>query len=1422
MPEEKDIERWKETIFKRYENYLKTSFYFKDPDLRASFRSALRNYGLLKGPFAEPAYDFKEGVSACDLAEKYFPGQSEALLPALLPDPLYAHQENSICAVHEDRKNVVVATGTASGKTEAFLYPVLFDLYRQHLDGRLDDPGVRAMVLYPMNALANDQRRRLGDICELLQKARSDFAPTFGQYIGQTPENRSDRSRNASMRQEERLCGESVFREDMWENPPHILLTNYSMLEYLLIRPDDSPLFDEGRGVHWQFIVLDEAHQYRGAKGMEMGMLLRRLKQRLREGGRKEAFRCIATSATIVSGAGDEDRRVVADFSKSLFDEPFTERDVVFGEYEESSNESSGSAQRFHIFLRALEGAFLLHKDGKDEIVLNRETKGDQDAVPLEIALCRECGQHYYVGRCQEGVLKEAVRDPSQTDFGVDYYLPSETEKYSHFLCRCCGELSTDELSCDCKAGITVEKCPSHKEHRDQLKECASCNYRRGGIGDPVHEIVHGSDGPNTVIATALHGLLPKDGRKVLAFADSRQEAAFFAWYAEDSYRKLRDRNLLLRALRKYPEDPEGLSINDVRNLLVKEWDGAGLFNKSDTSKTKNEKVFKAILGEALTDERRLSLAGVGLVKWFVEVPDDLKLPGLMQSSPWNLSEEESLQLTGYLLDELRSQLAMELPEHVGVPVWGDVCARSQQCYCLGPPGKRNNVREWGAGSSAVVKHFLRRILKDSGLSDSEQIQAAVNLMKEIWESIVREYDTDKQEADKILCSVLSKGKGGTFRLNSRWLRVRLAGKEEIFECDTCGRFSAHNIRGVCPRNGCPGSLAVVDIDRLKENHYRVLYESSDLPPTMLAEEHTAQIESDMARRRQERFKNGHINLLSSSTTFEVGVDLGDLEVVFLRNVPPESFNYTQRAGRAGRREIPGLVVTYCRRNPHDLYHYQEPQKRVIKGEVRPPQLHMNNEKIVLRHMVAVALSAFFKREEYKERFENVQSLISDDWNSPKAVSDLRKFCLDNFDLKESLRRIVPSSEMIEKVGLEDGAWIDKICGEKSRFDWVQEDVCKDYRNMERLKEEYSSREEYRKSTFIKERMKTIAGELTLTFLSRNAIIPKYGFPVDVVELDTRPRQKKSDAVSLQRDLSQAIAEYAPASKVVANKLEWESCGVKIVPGKRFPIRGYSYDDARNFQQWGEDEAPQGKKRYLSPIFGFVTPLFDKPKEPSRRTRRLYTTRPFFKGFDEGGRPKTTKLFGVFMTQALPGSLVVLCEGKNKEGFYICLDCGTHMVKRKGHHKTPENSNCEGTLKRYSLGHEMVTDVMRLQFPELISQWDAYSLGYAVLLGAAEILNVPDTDLNVTITGSEDVGESGEAAIVLYDNVPGGAGLVVQLEQKSVFRSMLEKAGERVQGNCKCDSSCYGCLRSYRNQFAHPHLDREAALKFLNAALDQG
>lgn len=1420
MPTEQEIGRWKDTINTRYLNYLKTSFYFKDATLRESFRNALDNCDLMKGHFPETAHHFQAGINAHALAKEYF-SKHNSILPALSDVPLYSHQEQAIRKAQKDCKNIVVASGTASGKTEAFLYPILFELYQQHLDEKLSEPGVRALILYPMNALANDQRRRLGGICKELEKENSDFKPTFGQYIGATPENKIDKYRNPQAHEENRFPGELIFREEMRNSPPHILLTNYSMLEYLLIRPVDSELFDGNRGRHWQFIVLDEAHQYRGSKGMEMSMLVRRLKQRLRAGGRKHPFCCIATSATLSSNKGPKEKQSVANFASALFGEPFLNDDVIFGKRRINQNQKP---QRYHLFMSALEGAFLSYKNGKDEIILNRKTEisDEQKIAALEIALCRECGQHYYVGQEDGGYLIEAIRDPSHKDFGVNFYLPLDDDSEVNeaiCLCRQCGKISKDVSVCECdaSASISVKRCANHEEKSDQIKECESCKYK--GRGDPVHEIIHGSDAPNSVIATALHGLLPKgERRKILAFADSRQEAAFFAWYAEHSYQEIRDRNFMLRALKKEDIGDEGLSIKDLQSRLQQVCNDAGLFSSFDTKETQRRETLGMIFRELLTNEKRIALDGVGLTKWFVQIPANFPLPKAVLDPPWSFTQDEGRELLGFLLDyRLRQQRAVCLPE--GAPSIEKITLWGLQSVTSGTGGGSGTF-SWGGVQTSVVKHFLRRLLSDSGLSERE---VGKTLMGALWDSI-QNYGRNVSGNEKLLVRAQN---GGTFHLNSAWIRIKLPLQNECFECNTCARLSFYNLRGVCPRNGCPGELVNANQANLAKNHYRVLYEDSTMPAQLRAAEHTAQLQSDEAQKRQDDFINGNIDLLSSSTTFEVGVDLGDLEVVFLRNVPPEPFNYTQRVGRAGRRgSIPGLALTYCRRNPHDLYHYTDPEEHILKGRVYPPQLRLKNEKIILRHITAVALSAFFRKSGNNDRFKNVECLIGGDWGNPRVISDFRNFCQGSTKtLGSALRAIVPE-DMHEKVGLTDNdSWIDIVAGEDSRFAYAERDVCEDYCRMHEKRDEYRQQDQDNKAAQIGKRMKTISKDNTLSFLSRKAIIPKYGFPVDVVELDTRPYNRDAYKVSLQRDLSQAIAEYAPGSKVVANKKEWESRGVKIIPGKSLEVRCYHYDQARDFKQWDENDPPpdgvvNGGKKYLWPQFGFVTALFQEPKEPKGRVGRMYTTRPFFRGFQDGAQEKqtTTKSFGISVTPALPGRMVVLCEGKNGSRFYICQHCGAGFPERQAQHKTPENNECKGTLKSLALGHEFVTDVVRLQFPGLIDQWAAYSLAYALLLGVAQRLDVPDTDLNATITVGK---KHKETAIVLYDNVPGGAGLVASLEKEDVFLDVLKEAKNRVKGDCGCTESCYGCVRSYRNQFAHPHLQRKTALRFLEVALEK-
>lgn len=1551
-------------VEQRYRRYLKTTFCFKDPQLRRSFEEALDSGRLSKGPYLEATPVFKRGKPPGALFETLLGFQPDGgFLKAVEGDrPLYQHQEEAVRKVFRDH-NIVVATGTGSGKTEAFLFPILLHLYQELRAGQLGR-GVRALILYPMNALANDQRERLGGICRRLKEANSPFRFTFGQYIGETPEDETDSQRHAQDHIAERarqgysviengnvVHGEMVLRSEMRRAPPHILLTNYSMLEYLLLRPADSPLFDNGAARWWTFLVLDEAHQYRGSRGIEMAMLLRRLKQRLREGGRSEPFRCIATSATLVGGGSD--RADVARFASDLFGEEFSEEDVVLGEtiplpqpgperlagadYQQlkkalqagsraelttladklgvslpdgeelettvgrllecdgratdlrrlitgnpmevqriadqvfndlpenqrasaladlielllrAKGPSSGApllSARYHLFLRSLEGAFVSYWPEKRVFLERRSVTGESPA--FEVALCRECGQHYFVAQknFKGGKIQEAIRDPNDVDFGATFLRPLENEIETNgdeddgdatdgddvfYLCIQCGEARPTESACGHSNRVRVvkEHSPGDEDRADQLARCGACGYSAAGR-DPVREVIHGTDAPHVVIVTTLYQKLPRERRKVLAFADGRQEAAFFAWYLEDSYRDILERNLLLRVIEKLsPHSSEGLSLAELAKELRSTFRQRQVFSPATGDVELGRKAWLSVYREFLTDEQRISLEGVGLTRWSIKWPDWFETPEVLMKPPWSLSEQEARDLVLLLLDTMRADGAVELRTEPEVSLhWDDLKLQaSQMRFRIGDPKGKKDVRSW-EGERGKRAGFLAKLLEriSSGLSEQEAVKDAVEALKSIWDAVKQFDERAFSSKDRLLLP--DDGR----RLNPDWWRVRLINAEDtVFRCDTCGRLQPVSVCGVCPRHRCPGALKPVRVSDLEPNHYRSLYEE-DLPGMLRVEEHTAQLDKEKAREFQREFRNGNIHVLSCSTTFELGVDLGDLDIIFLRNVPPEAFNYAQRVGRAGRRSgYPGFAITYCRRGPHDLYHFSEPE-RMLTGTIRPPVLSLRNEKVLARHVAAVALSCYFR--DHPEKFETVKSLFGDLAN-PSGVADFRNFLsYQKGQLQESLQAIVPI-DMRDKIGLNDGGWIERVAGEDSRLALTEAEVSSDYRAVKELEKAAADTGEYDTAKWARARANTIAQEDVLSFLSRKAVIPKYGFPVDVVGLDTQRIQQHQEAfeVLLERDLSIAISEFAPTSKLVANKKVWTSYGLKRVAEKEWPRKFYKRCARHNvFHRWepgqAEPPTPCGDKlpvaRYLIPLFGFVTNR-DRPEEPKSRAVRAFTTRPYFAG-SLGPEPDTITIPAdspkITMKKASPGLMVVLCEGRHSKGFYVCGACGAGFRRLQKTHETPYGQACHGMLEQVSLGHEFVTDVLQLQFYSELEEgvdplWFAHSIAYALVEGAAEVLEVPPSDLSATVGYAV---QGSLPPIILYDDVPGGAGLVSRLENPKVFRDCLDTALARVDGNCGCEehTSCYGCLRNYRNQFAHQHLQRGPVLRYLNALL---
>ncbi|MEL7654945.1 MAG: DEAD/DEAH box helicase, partial [Bacillota bacterium] len=307
-----------EKIKQDYFSYLQTIKPFKEKWLRDEFASAIREPDMLvKGPILEISLPYKKGATLIELVnEGLLSRQFEKLETDELPldRQLFIHQEKAIRKILDGR-SIVIATGTGSGKTEAFLLPILNYLMREEENGTLSKPGVRALLLYPMNALANDQIKRLRRLLNNYPKI------TFGRYVGETKDRKDEAKEVFALNYPEEqppLKNELLSREEMQETPPHILLTNYAMLEYLLLRPEDSPLFDGPNGKFWHFIVLDEAHVYDGANATEIAMLIRRLVDRIVQSqhGRLQA---IATSATL--GGGKEDFPLIAKFAMDLFNQ---------------------------------------------------------------------------------------------------------------------------------------------------------------------------------------------------------------------------------------------------------------------------------------------------------------------------------------------------------------------------------------------------------------------------------------------------------------------------------------------------------------------------------------------------------------------------------------------------------------------------------------------------------------------------------------------------------------------------------------------------------------------------------------------------------------------------------------------------------------------------------------------------------------------------------------------------------------------------------------------------------------------------------------------------------------------------------------------------------------------------------------------
>jgi superfamily II DNA/RNA helicase/RNA polymerase subunit RPABC4/transcription elongation factor Spt4 len=871
----------------------------------------------------------------------------------------YKHQISAWKEINSG-KNYIISSGTSSGKTESFVYPII--------DYCIKNPseGIKAILIYPTKALANNHAKRFGQIIDRV----NEIAKTkikFGLFDAETDDRKRDELNYKS---------ELKTKEDIISGKPDILMTNYAMLERLLIDPKYTTLFLNHK---IKFLVLDEIHYYRGSQGIDVSLLIRRAKFHLNLNNAQ----CIGTSATL----GDEKGNSIKDFLYKIFGSNFDE-DIVrpeidnYGQNEisvlleqpkklgELIKKSRLSQEKVEDFLEKSDNlrAHIFFQSPPELsrcLGCNHLVKGYAEKCPkcsssliFKLLTCRQCGQEYFsylFNKTANAQNIENLLDPlkrwlqgdieenrESNELILSKTSPIDPKNYiSLKICKSCSALySKNQNSCaDCNSTEFIEVyAPKSKESSVTLNEstndkyCSFCGFKN----QRLHLIASteiSDENCSHIVFEEFYSTLPKGRDKILIFTDGVQRSSKFARELEETHLKKIARAKLER---KLLEIKTAINLNNLIFEVINE-----LRDEFPNFKEELIKEIKIELYEEIfsNENKVASLINRGKIKIEYHLKEGL------------INSEKFIEILKILADKLQIREYYDL---------------------MLPRGERVNFQK----REELFKNIYRKMncLQRKRIGDADFF----NFSKEIMDFM---------------------------------------SKENLVEYDQSTTFYFIKPRLIFVNKGKGED---------SDNYYD-LNEKEELK-LMRTENHTGKTDVSVREQIESEFQkdDSSINILIATPTLELGIDIGVLDSIGLLYAPPSPANYIQRVGRAGRRGSSALSICFLGQRPVDGTYFREPES-LVDGKINPPCYKIDLELPLKKSFFSIYLRELLNNTPLKEKLDSGLR-YSEYWIS--KFSEIKNILEENQEkIEANLNEIIFSDSLYQSFNVRTlfNEWLTKL-----------------------------------------------------------------------------------------------------------------------------------------------------------------------------------------------------------------------------------------------------------------------------------------------------------------------------------------------------------------------------------------------------------